>query len=167
MRTYAWSALAGLFGTLAVARGCTPGERAALADRSVEKSADDVQVVEEYWPDGKLRLRKEVLRRADSTFINHGTYTRWHDNGNREYEATYVRGELHGVETAWHKNGQKWTEEDYDHGVRHGTRRTWDQSGRLRSEEHRVKGKPDGTWTIWKADGSVKWQGHFDHGKPK
>jgi hypothetical protein len=162
-----WLVLVLLAALLLSPVGCASGERGTRSSGSLEDPAESVEVVEEYWPDGRLRLRKEVLRCTDGMLINHGAYTRWHDNGNREYEATYVRGELHGVATAWHKNGQKWSEQRYDHGVRHGTRHTWDQSGRLRSEEHYVKDEPDGTWTIWKADGSIKWQGHFDHGKPE
>lgn len=147
--------------------GCAPSEREAISPQALDQPPGNLQVIEEHWPDGRPRLRKEALSGPNGALVNHGTYTRWFDNGNQEYEATYVHGELHGVATAWHQNGRKWTEQHYDHGVRHGARRNWDQSGRLRGEEHFVKGKPHGTWTIWKADGSVKWQGRFDHGKPE
>jgi antitoxin component YwqK of YwqJK toxin-antitoxin module len=147
--------------------GCSTAERRSALEQSANEPAGGVQLIEEYWPDGRLRLRKEVLTEPNATHVNHGKYTRWHDNGNREYEATYIHGELHGIATAWHKNGEKWTEEHYDHGVRNGLRRNWDEQGRLRGEENYLDGKPHGTWTIWKKDGSVKWQGHFDRGKPQ
>lgn len=154
---------------LLAAVGCTPGERKPPAGTTpeAEKSERKVQVVEEFWPDGKLRLRQEVLKAPDGALINDGRYTSWFDNGNKEYEATYVDGKLEGVATAWHRNGKRWTEEHYQHGVRHGTRLNWDEKGRLRGEEHYYEGKSDGTWTIWKPDGTVEWQGHFNRGQPE
>jgi hypothetical protein len=128
--------------------------------------ARSAEVIEEFWPDSKPRLRSGVLRKPDGTPVNHGTYTRWYENGHKEYEATYDRGELHGVETAWHPNGQKRSEQEYKHGLRDGVRRNWDEQGRLRCEEHYVKDRPDGPWTIWKRDGSIEWQARFDHGTP-
>jgi YD repeat-containing protein len=139
---------------------------AAPGDPPVDQADEQREVVEEFWPDGKPRLHREVLRSPAGALVDDGTYTRWYENGLKEYQATYVRGRLHGVETAWHQNGQKRTEQHYDHGARHGARYDWDEQGRLRREEHYVKDRPHGTWTIWKPDGSIKWQARFDHGKP-
>ena len=151
---------------LALPAGCRPGVRTAPLDQPADQAEEPQEIVEEFWPDGKPRLHRQVLRSPDGGLVNDGTYTRWYDNGRKEYEAVYVRGQLHGVETSWHRNGQKRTEQHYDHGVRHGVRHDWDEQGRLRREEHYVKDRPHGTWTIWKPDGTVKWQARFDHGKP-
>jgi antitoxin component YwqK of YwqJK toxin-antitoxin module len=140
--------------------------RAVPGDQPVARADQQREVVEEFWPDGKPRLRREVSRSPDGTLVNDGIYTRWYQNGLKEYQATYVCGELDGVETAWHQNGQKRTEQHYDHGLRQGVRRDWDEAGRLRREEYYFKDSPDGTWTIWKPDGSIEWQARFDHGKP-
>ena len=144
------------------AAGCQQNNTRASLDRP----AAEVEIVEQYWRHGTLKLRKEVVRAADGTMVDHGTYKRWHTNARKEYQATFIHGKEHGVSTHWHKNGQKWTEQHYDHGVRHGPRISWDQNGRKRKEEHYFKGKPDGTWTIWDAAGRIKWQGHFDKGVP-
>lgn len=142
--------------------GCTHGARPASADRPGEQ----VQTIEQYWPNGKLRLRKQVLKTPDGALVNHGAYTRWHDNGRKEYEGVYVDGELEGVETTWHKNGQKWIEEHYVHGQRHGASYTWDDSGVKRGETHHVYGKPAGTWTTWDAKGKIKSQQRFEADPP-
>lgn len=147
---------------LSVLAACQPSGRSVSATRP----ADNVVIVEERWPNGTLRLRKEALKMPAGTLVEHGAYTQWYDNGQKEYEATYVHGALHGVETAWHKNGQKRTEQHYVHGKRHGPRYAWDPAGRKRKEEHYFDDQPDGTWTVWNADGKVKWQGRFDHGTP-
>lgn len=146
-----------------VPAGCGNGDRNVRS----RDTAEGVEIVEESWPDGKLRLRKQVLRNADGTLVDHGTYTRWHPNGQKAYEATFVAGKVHGIETQWHKNGQKSTEQHYDHGMRHGPRITWDENGQKRKEEHFVNDKPHGTWTVWGKDGRIKAQNRFDHGTPK
>ena len=147
---------------LCLPAGCTYGNRPAPMDPQVEK----VDIVETHWPNGKLRVRKEVIRAPEGTLVDHGLYTQWYTNGRKEYEAVFVRGKVHGVETQWHRNGQKRTEQHYDHGLRHGPRYCWDQDGKKRKEEHYVKDQPDGTWTIWDKNGRIKWQGAFDKGVP-
>ena len=149
---------------LLLAAGCRLGDRRVSAKSSSEEV---VETVEDYWPDGIIRLCRQVLRSPDGTLINHGPYTRWYDNGAKEYEVVFVHGAKHGIATLWHKNGQKWTEGHYVHGQRHGGRYVWDEGGRKRKEEHYVDGKPDGTWTVWDKHGRIKWQGGYDHGVPR
>jgi antitoxin component YwqK of YwqJK toxin-antitoxin module len=146
---------------------CAPGRRAAPADLKVEEPAPDVETVEEYWPNGQLRIRRQVIREPDGTLIDHGPYTSWYDNGQKEYEAVFVHGKKDGVVTRWHRNGQKWMEERYAHGKKHGTTYVWDEAGRKRKEENYSNGKPHGTWTVWDAEGRVKWQATFEHGRPQ
>ncbi|MCK4341649.1 MAG: hypothetical protein KAY37_08000 [Phycisphaerae bacterium] len=149
--------------TLIVAvSGCRQGDRMT----PTEQPPALVETVEEHWPNGMLRVRKEVVRAADGTFSNHGRYECWYDTGQKEYEGFYVQGKLHGVETRWHKNGRKQTEQHYEHGLRQGPRRDWDDHGRLRKEEHYLDNKPHGTWTIRKENGEIKWRQRFDHGVP-
>ena|GEM_PF-1926453 len=148
---------------LCVPAGCT--HRANMTQ--CRSPAQRVEIVEEHWPDGKLRLRKHMLRGPDGTPINHGPYRRWHTDGRKEYEANFVRGEKDGIETRWHRNGQKWIEACYVRGRRHGVSHTWDEDGMKRKEERHTHGKPHGTWTVWDRDGNVKWQGRFEHDAPE
>ncbi len=158
-----WAAVI-LFLPAGLADGCGHGAKKA----SMNPVAPEVRVIdEEYWPDGTLRLQKGVTLRPDGTSINHGTYTRWHKNGRKEYEGAFVDGKVHGTTTSWHRNGQVSVREQYRHGQRHGTRRVWDENGVLRKEEHHVDDKPDGVWTVWDERGRIKWQGTFDRGVPK
>ena len=126
-----------------------------------------VEVAEEHWPNGQLRLRKEVLTRPDGTKVDHGTLTYWYGNGNKEYEAVYVEGRIQGVETQWHENGQMRTEQHYDNGLRNGPRYCWDNQGNKVKEENYRHDKPHGMWTIWRANGQIKWQQEFVDGLPK
>jgi len=125
----------------------------------------NVETLEEYWPNGQLRLRKQVLALEDNTFVDHGTFERWHDNGKKEYEAVFVQGRKEGTSIRYHKNGRKATEQEYSNGERHGRCVTWNDSGTMVKEEHWENGNPHGTWIVWD-DGKVKWSHTFDHGRP-
>ncbi|MHC4063464.1 MAG: toxin-antitoxin system YwqK family antitoxin [Planctomycetota bacterium] len=148
---------------LCLSGGCAPGPR----NDPLSRPAAKVEIVEERWPDGTLMLRREVLRKPDGALVDHGRYTRWYNNGQKEYEGTFIRGRNDGVATRWHRNGQKAIEEHYARGQRHGTRSSWDENGVKRKEEHHFEDKPDGVWTVWDEHGRLKWQGRFDRGIPK
>ena len=143
--------------------GCHAPGRTASSQPSSEKP----QVIEDHWPNGKLRLRHEVLRQPDGTTVENGTYTTWFDNGVKEYEGVYVHGRLEGLATRWHRNGVKESEQYYTNGVRNGPRFMWDENGLLRKEEHFVDDKPDGVWTTWDEKGRIKAQQTYDKGVPK
>lgn len=142
--------------------GCHHGAKLATADRCVQKA----EVIEERWPDGELRLRKQMRRNEDGELVNHGTYKRWYDNGQQEYQATFVDGKIHGLAVRWHRSGRKWIEEHFADGTPHGSRRIWDENGVKRKEEHHVHGEPRGTWTVWDKHGKVKIQRNFGADKP-
>jgi antitoxin component YwqK of YwqJK toxin-antitoxin module len=125
----------------------------------------NVETVEEYWPNGQLRLRKQVLHREDGSVVDHGAFERWHDNGNREYEAVFVQGKKEGTTIRYHRNGRKATEQEYKSGKRHGRSVTWNDAGEVVKEEHWKDGKPHGTWVVWEK-GKIKWSHTYDHGKP-
>jgi len=127
-------------------------------------SASEGTRVEECWPDGTLRVRKQVVTMPDGTVVDHGLYTRWHTNGQKEYEVTLNYGKKDGVQHRWHANGQLRSVQHYVNGQRHGSTTTWDEKGRKRTEEFHNQGQPDGTWTVWDDRGRVKWQGRFDKG---
>jgi hypothetical protein len=142
--------------------GCAQTDERTVLDRTPSSAPADVDVIEERWPGGELRSRREGIRALDGTLVNHGTFARWYPDGQKEYEAVFVNGKLHGSVTRWHQNGRRWIVAQYDHGSRHGSRRVWDDQGRLRKEEHFKNGAAHGTWTVWDGDGVVKSQQEFD-----
>ena len=147
--------------------GCRHGGQQAPATRPAEDPpTEKVQIIEQRWPNGKLRLLKEVARDSDGEPVNHGTYTRWYDNGQKEYEAIFVMGKKDGIVTRWHRSGRMWMEEHYVDGRKHGTTSTWDDSGTMRKQENYLNGQPHGTWTAWGGSGRIKWRKNFDHGRP-
>ncbi len=129
------------------------------------ESTDLVETVEEFWPDGSLRIRRQVIRGADGSLVDHGVYARWHENGRPEYETIFDHGRKNGRAVRWHMNGEVWIEEFYELGLKEGACRTWNETGELVKEEQFTHGKPDGVWTVWKK-GAVKARSCFDYGVP-
>lgn len=138
--------------------GCRPAQRGN--PRPIQPV--DTRVVDEYWPGGELKLRKHVRTLPDGRVVEHGMFTTWYTNGQKEYESRYIDGELDGVETSWHPNGQKWVETHYFSGKRHGRRRIWNDEGTLTKEEHFEYGKPVGVWRSWKSSGKLRSEQRFD-----
>ena len=126
---------------------------------------EQTQVVEQHWPDGRLKLREHVLRLEDGTLVDHGRFERWHDNGVKEYEAVFVLGKKEGTAIHYHANGRMWTRREYRNGKRHGSSISWDSRGAKVKEEEWADGQPHGTWTVWE-DGRIKWRHTFERGKP-
>lgn len=140
------------------AEAALPGDAGAAAETPVE-------VIEEFWEDGTPRIRSEVIRDENGETVFHGTYARWHPNGEREYEVAFDHGRKDGRAVRYHRNGRVWIEERYEMGLKVGTSRTWNEAGELVKEEQFVDGKPHGTWTVWKK-GVVRARSCFDHGVP-
>ncbi len=121
--------------------------------------------IEEFWLDGSIRIRHQVIRDADGSPVEHGVYARWHENGLPEYETVFDNGRKNGRAVRWHMNGEIWIEEFYEMGLKEGACRTWNEAGDLVKEEQYAHGKPHGTWTVWE-EGVVRARSCFDHGIP-
>ncbi len=106
-----------------------------------------------------------MIRGADGTEVIHGIYSRWHENGQPEYETNFDHGKKDGQAVRWHMNGEVWVEEIYVGGLKEGSCRTWNEAGDLVKEENYVRGKPHGAWTVWKK-GKIKARNCFEHGVP-
>ncbi len=103
--------------------------------------ADAIEVYEEKWPEGGLKLQVEGWEDDEGNFIRHGRTTMYWENGRKKSEVHYVDGAPHGPRTAWYNSGQIWSSGEY------------------------VDGKEDGTWTVWFPDGRKAQELRFDHGK--
>jgi antitoxin component YwqK of YwqJK toxin-antitoxin module len=145
----------------ALGAGCVQPLRAAVPDSPPGTRA----VVEEHWPNGQLRLRKQVLRLEDGSTVDDGTFERWYSDGGKEYEAVFVNGKKEGTTVRYHRNGRIASREEYEDGQRNGASVSWDDAGSKVKEENWADGRPHGTWTIWQ-DGKVEWTHTYVHGDP-
>lgn len=141
---------------------------ACAAPVRVARSVDPVETprtVEEYWPNGQLSLRKQVVVVADGSTVDHGRFERWYSNGVKEYEAVLEMGNKEGTTIRYHRNGRIASRDSYRNGLRDGPSVSWSPSGEKVKEEYWAEGRPHGTWTVWK-NGAVEWTHTFHHGDP-
>lgn len=132
---------------------------------SGDAPASNHEMIEEHWPDGALRQRKQVLRLADGATVDDGPFERWYIDGTTEYKAVFALGKKEGTTVRYHRNGQVASRQEYRDGERNGPSISWDDQGRKVKEENWADGEPHGTWTVWK-NGKIEWTHHFDHGDP-
>lgn len=155
-----------LLAVLLLVTGCaTVRSTVPSAEMEESRPGETVEILEEFWPDGSIRIRREVIRGEDGSPIDHGVYARWHENGLPEYETVFDHARKNGRAVRWHMNGEKWVEEHYVLGLKEGACRTWNEAGELVKEEQYARGKPHGAWTVWKK-GVVRAMSCFDHGMP-
>jgi antitoxin component YwqK of YwqJK toxin-antitoxin module len=128
-------------------------------------SACDHMIVEDHWPDGSLRERKQVLRLPDGTTVDDGPFERWYIDGTKEYEAVFIRGNKEGTTIRYHRNGRIASRAEYHDGKRNGPSVSWNDQGEKVKEELWADGRPHGTWKVWE-DGGVAWTHTYVHGDP-
>lgn len=140
---------------------CAPPARADSEDSPAPRR----EIVEEHWPDGTLRERKQVLRISGGITVDDGPFERWYSNGKKEYEAVFVLGNKEGTTVRYHRNGRIASRQEYHDGKRNGPSVSWNDKGEKVKEEGWADGRPHGTWTVWE-DGRVAWTHTFVHGDP-
>jgi hypothetical protein len=148
----------------ASALACAAAALAAPAAPPVP-AAPGHDVVEQRWPDGTLRERRQVLVLPSGETIDDGPFRRWFVDGTLEYEAVFVLGKKEGTTVRYHRNGRVASRERYREGKRDGPSLSWNDSGEKVKEERWAAGLPHGTWTVWE-DGRVAWTHTFVHGDP-
>lgn len=123
------------------------------------------EIVQDHWPDGSLRERRQVLRLADGTVVDDGPFERWYIDGTKEYVAVFVRGNKEGTTIRYHRNGRIAFSQEYRDGKRNGLSVSWNDKGQKVKEEQWADGRPHGTWTVLE-HGKVVWTHTFVHGDP-
>lgn len=165
------------FAALAGCRGPGAGMAATNVDTQANSSAtadppttDDapppypIEVVETKDYDGRVLTRAEGYYDENGDFIRHGTYTTYHDNGQKKLEEHYINGVVDGERTSWYDSGQISGHGYYDHGKEDGTWTAWWPNGFKQQEFHMVDGTWDGTHTTWHQNGEKRMELHYVNG---
>ena len=90
------------------------------------------KIEKKYEDEETVRLKLQVMRLSDDTFVNDGPYAEFYPNGQKYQEGTYKRGVYDGEWTYWYPNGQ------------------------LCKTIAFIKGKPDGEWEVYRSDGTKR-----------
>lgn len=81
----------------------SPATRLNVLDRQdatpIGESAGPVEVVQERFPDGKVKIRREMCLDSLGNYILHGEWRMWDTNGNEVAAGEFQNGQRHGVWT--------------------------------------------------------------------
>ena len=62
-------------------------------------SEGNVEQVTERYPNGKIKIERQVTKDAAGNYVNQGTYTRYDVDGKVQKTGTFVNGKQHGMWT--------------------------------------------------------------------
>jgi antitoxin component YwqK of YwqJK toxin-antitoxin module len=62
----------------------------------------EIETVRERYPDGKIRIERQVTQDEDGNYVNHGTWKMLTPSGAVSAEGQYYMGERVGLWTRWH-----------------------------------------------------------------
>ncbi|MBW3595750.1 MAG: hypothetical protein KY475_00580 [Planctomycetes bacterium] len=101
--------------------------------------APETELVQERYPNGSLKLAREVTQDGQGNFLNHGSWKYWSEQGDLIAEGEYRRGVRHGL---WRrvvaaKASPLFATPPYNQ-----------YQGPFISEAHLANGKLNGTWVI-------------------
>jgi MORN repeat variant len=103
----------------------TPATEAALP----------TEVVEQFWPNGQLHVRRQVERTPDGRLVNHGEMTVWYEEGAQRSTGNWRHGRKHGHFVFWYPSGSKKMEATWREGLANGEFFAWDETGELTRRE--------------------------------
>lgn len=93
-----------------------------------------------------------------------GLLVRYHDNGNKQFEVSYIDGQPEGRYLEWFDNGQLKAELYFQrNGVENGSVREWYHDGTLKIEGFYSKGCQDSIWIYYRSTGLTKSMGSYDN----
>jgi antitoxin component YwqK of YwqJK toxin-antitoxin module len=159
----------------------TAGEPSVVtaAKPAVVAEHTDVEVVRERYPDGKVKVEREVIRDAEENYVNHGTWKMWDKSGNVVGEGRYVNGQRQGVWTGWFMpaevpllgempykqyQGPFISQAEFDGGKLNGRWVIYDAKQRKISEWNYLAGRRHGSWTSWYANGKKMREVNYVNG---
>jgi antitoxin component YwqK of YwqJK toxin-antitoxin module len=90
----------------------------------------DLNIAEIPYPSGQLKYRYSRYLASDGgSWIRHGLFRAYHENGQLASEGNYVDGLEQGFWRDYHENGQIAAEGEYKDGTEVGTWRYWNGEG--------------------------------------
>jgi antitoxin component YwqK of YwqJK toxin-antitoxin module len=101
------------------------------------------------YPDGKIRIERQIAKYSDNHFVADGFYHEYYASGQKFVDGQYKSGRPDGQWTYFYDNGTQNRQVTFKDGQPDGT---WDvhrADGSLMATRSFKLGKRDGTWTIY------------------
>ncbi|HVA47471.1 MAG TPA: hypothetical protein VNH11_13965 [Pirellulales bacterium] len=143
------------------------GEQAAPAPETGDEESEH-EVIRERFPNGSIRIEREVTQDADGNYINHGSWKMFDDRGTIVAEGHYRNGEREGVWNRWYRGNEVdlltklpyqqfsapfVSQAAFENGKLNGRWGIYDSKQRKISEWHFAGGNRDGKSTWYFATG--------------
>jgi antitoxin component YwqK of YwqJK toxin-antitoxin module len=132
---------------------------------SCSESENEVRTQEIHYPDGVLKEEWQEIKIDDTTWVRHGQYNAYYQDGTKKREHNFVRGEQDGPQLGWHYDGSKWYEKYYIEGKPEGEQTQWHRNGQVKSIDIYKDGKLHGTCLAWHKDGTPHEKIDFNMGR--
>lgn len=162
---------------------------ANAAEQIVEKSAthqapqayDEVEVIRERYPDGKVKIERQVTLDANGNYVNHGPWKLYSPSEIIIAEGQYDMGQRVGNWTRWlGKNDSKVfgqtpfnrfkapyaSQATFTNGVMDGDWLVVDADNKKMLQVSLTEGKRNGLMIVYQPNGKAFRQASYDHGVP-
>ena len=148
-----------------------------------EAPPDEAQteVIKERFPDGSVRIERNVTQDAEGNYLNHGPWKMWDENGNLVAQGDYANGNRTGVWVRWYRNvaeadllskipyqqflGPFISQATFENGQLNGLWTIYDNRMRKISQWAFADGKRHGISNWWYANGRKMREVQFREGR--
>ena len=124
----------------------------------------DAKTVEEKWPDGSVKVRREFTDDVQGRPVQNGLEAHFGPGGVKESELTYEYGMLDGPWKEYYLSGKVRTEGSYKHGLKDGVETGYSESGQKSMEANYSNGRRDGVCTQW-SNGQKVLEATYEDGR--
>ena len=140
------------------------------------------EVFTERYPNGNIRVEREVALDAEDNYVNHGPYRLWSENGQLIAEGEFKMGARVGTWTRWASRNEApllnrpafkrfaapfLSQAAFVNGVAEGEWLIFDAQQRKCSQVSLQHGTRHGLAMIWAPDGTLIQQSTFERGMPQ
>lgn len=134
-----------------------------------EAGPAEVELIQERYPNGAIKIEREMIQDAEGNYIRHGSWTHYEQGGNILARGRYEKEERHGTWTRLYKGDESpiFTQAPYNEYKGPFISQTTFENGRLNgkwiisdSKQHKISeitfenGQRNGIATWWYANGS-------------
>jgi antitoxin component YwqK of YwqJK toxin-antitoxin module len=146
-----------------------PYDDPADSDGSTSQDQSAPEVIKERYPNGTVKIEREVTQDAAGNYLNHGPWKMWDDRGNLVAQGEYSYGNRTGTWIRWYRSvtetpllrlapyrdfaGPYISQATFENGQLNGFWTIYDGKTRKISQWRFVDGRRHGLSTWWHANG--------------
>ena len=158
----------------------SPAPSPALVSDGAATSEGNIEQVAERYPNGKIKIERQVTKDASGNYVNHGTYTRYDIDGKVQRTGTFLNGKQHGswtqsfakdeghlfvMDPEGEFRGPFASQATFNDGQLDGVWTIKDHNGQNIVEWTFDNGTRNGKWTWWYSNGQKRLEATYQNGK--